>query len=515
MALLGSGFFVLRGVAVISQQYLTFRSSFGLAVRLTDRVMAQYLNRDYQWHLSQNSAELSSVSIAVCQFFASKVFTPLQLAGSQALTVLALGLVALTVEPVGALGAIFAIGLVVGALLWGTRKRLMPLSQIEVEELAVGQQLTTETFQAIREVKLLNLSETMRDRVRTSRRRWAHALRRSSTIIAAPRTVIETVAFAALITLVAYRSQGDSAAALAGIGVLGYAVIRILPSANNMVTHINTVRSGQASMRRLVEVLRPSDEIAAEAVRGASRHAALPLEAKGVCFGYNAAGAVLAGVDVRVDVGQSIGFVGATGCGKSTLLDIFAGLLEPTVGQVLLNEVPIAECRRSWWSQIGIVPQTITLLDASLMQNIALGVHVSDIDRTALARAVQLAQLDRVVDDLPDGLATPIGERGVRLSGGQRQRVAIARALYRDPPVILLDEGTSALDANTEQDVVRALRTDRPDRTLVMVAHRISTLRDCDEILLMDKGLVVNRGTYAHLLEHDPRFRRLANGDAR
>ncbi|HAS10931.1 MAG TPA: hypothetical protein DCS55_10520, partial [Acidimicrobiaceae bacterium] len=234
MAVVGSLFFVLRGLAVVSQQYVTFRSSYGLAVRLTDRVMADFLDRDYEWHLSQNSAELSSVSVAICQYFASKVFTPIQLAGSQALTVLSLGVVAIAVEPVGAIGAMLAIGTVIAVLLWSTRKRLLPLSQIEVEEVAVGQQLTIETFQAIREVKLLDLSATMRDRVRRSRRRWAYALRRSSTIVAAPRTVIETVAFAALITLVAYRGQGDGGAALAGVGVLGYAVIRILPSANNM-----------------------------------------------------------------------------------------------------------------------------------------------------------------------------------------------------------------------------------------------------------------------------------------
>lgn len=515
LALIGSAFFVLRGVAVIAQQYLTFRSSYSLAVRLTDRVTDRFLQRDYSWHLSKNSAELSSVAVGICQFFASKVFMPVQLAVSQALTVLSLVIVALVVEPVGALAAVIAIGAVVGLLLWGTRRRLVPLSQVEVEELANGQQLTTEAFQAIREVKLLGLSETIRDRIWRSRRRWAQAMRQTSTIVVAPRTIIETVAFTALIALVAYRSSGEGTTALAGIGVLGYAVIRILPTANNMVTHINTIRSGQASMSRLVEVLRleGSEDVQADG-GGLSQPAELPLRAVGVHYSYPSGEQVLGGVDLSVERGASIGLVGTTGCGKSTLLDVLAGLLAPTSGQVFLHDVPLEACRASWWENIGVVPQTITLLDASLADNIALGVDGGDDDGATLTRAIQLAQLASVVDGLPDGVDTRIGERGTRLSGGQRQRVAIARALYRDPPVIFLDEATSALDAQTEEAVVAGLKADRPDRTLVMVAHRISTLRDCDEILLLDGGRVVERGTHDHLLGVSPAFRRLAAADA-
>lgn len=514
MAVVGSLFFVLRGLAVIFQQYFTFRSSFGLAVRLTDRVIERFLDRDYGWHLSQNSSELSSVSIGVCQFFASKIFTPLQLAGSQALTVLSLAFVAIAVEPVGALVAVVAIGTVIGVLLSSSQRWLVPLSRIEVDELAVGQQLTTEAFQAIREVKVLSLSASIRGRIRVSRRRWAKAMRQSVTIVSAPRTVIETVAFIALISLVSFRGQSGGAAGLAGVGVLGYAVIRILPTANNMVTHINTVRSGRASMHRLAEVLRPTaNGFSGDGARSPGAPSNLPLEAVGVKFSYPTGEKVLAGVDLRVERGASIGLVGTTGSGKSTLLDVLAGLLPPTSGRVLLDGVPVEDCLDSWWKEIGIVPQTITLLDAPLSENIALGVAAERIDRHALSRAIRLAQLEDVVDGLPDGVETPIGERGVRLSGGQRQRVAIARALYRDPPVILLDEGTSALDAQTERAVVAGLKAERLDRTLVMVAHRISTLRDCDEILLLEGGRVTSRGSYDDLLNASSVFRGLAASD--
>lgn len=515
MAVVGSLFFVVRGVAVVSQLYLIYRSSFSLAVRLTDRVTEQLLGRDYSWHLSQNSSELSSVSVGVCQFFATKVFTPLQLAGSQALTVVALAVVAVAVEPVGALGAVVAIGAVIGLALRETRKRLVPLSEVEVEELAVGQQLTTEAFLAIREVKILGLSSAVRHRIGQSRRRWAEALRQSAVIVATPRTVIETVAFMALIILVAYRGQDDGAAALAGIGVIGYAVVRILPTANNMVTHLNTARSGRASMRRLAAVLaHERSGQHPDAVKMPSPPARLPLEASAISFAYPGEGGdVLAGVDVSIHRGTSVGLVGTTGCGKSTLLDILAGLLLPTDGEVRLAGVPLEACREAWWDEIGIVPQTITLFDASLSDNIALGTSATDLDPDALSRAIRLAQLEEVVEGLPNGVDTHIGERGVRLSGGQRQRVAIARALYRDPPVIFLDEGTSALDAQTELAVVAGLKADRPNRTLVMVAHRLTTLRDCEEILVLAAGKVVGRGTHEELLCSSTHYRSLAAVD--
>lgn len=509
LALLGSLFFVCRGLAVVGQQYFIFRSSYGLAVRLTDRVLETYLGRDYPWHLRQNSAELSSVATGVCQSFAIRVFTPMLFAGAYGITILALGAVALSVEPVGGLVTLLVLCVGVGGMLSWARRRLLPLSQIELEEMAQGQQLTTEIFQGVREVKLMDLSIAFRRRIWESRRRWGHAMRQGAVIVALPRTLIETIAFTALIVLVAVRGGSDSGAALASLGVLGYAVVRILPTANNVVTHINSVRSGQASLHRLAQVL--SEPAAAAGARAeADRPASLPLTVRGLRFGYTAGRPVLGGVDLRVEHGQSIGLVGSTGCGKSTLLDVLVGLLEPTGGSVELDGVPLSQCRKRWWNSIGFVPQSITLFDASLAENIAMAVDPSQLDHAALDRAIDVAELREVVDGLDEGIMTPVGERGVRLSGGQRQRVAIARALYRDPEILFIDEGTSALDSETERKVIRNLREGHVERTIIMVAHRTSTLRDCDEILLLDRGVVIARGTHDELWESSPAFRALA-----
>lgn len=510
MAVVGTLFFVVRGMAVLFQQYFVFRTTYSLAVRLTDAVTEQLLARDYRWHLSQNSAELSALALPVTQTFALRVFAPIQQVGSQGLVILALAAVAIAIEPVGAIATVVGLGLVVTVTLRLTRRQLLPLGEIELAETALGQQLTTEAFQTIREIKVLGLQASAISSIHRSRQRWGVAMRRSATIVAAPRTVIETVAFAALITLLAYRSGTD---ALSGIGVLGYAVVRILPSANNVITHLNTARGSQASMHRLATLLghRPAEHVARP---GASGSLTPPIVARNVRFAYSEDGAdVVQNVNLTIGVGESIGIVGRTGCGKSTLLDLISGLLDPTEGEIAVSGRPIADVRAEWWSSIGIVPQKINLLDTTLEQNIALGLELADVDRASLERAIRLAQMEEVIARLPDGLQTVVGEQGVRFSGGQRQRLAIARALYRNPPTLVLDEATSALDTATESAVIAALRADRPDRTLVMVAHRISTLRDCDLIVVMDSGRITATGTHDELLAASTTFRELVSAD--
>lgn len=514
LALFGLAFFSLRGALVIGQLYLTFRAAFSLAVRLTDRVTEALLRRPYSWHLSQNSSELATMAVIVPEQFCKGVFAPVQLVGAQALVVVALGTVAIVVEPVGAIGALLVLGVVMSMILRTTRRRLVRLGEIEVEETTRSQRVATESLTAVREVTVLELGPAVRNALWASRSRWSRALRDRATIVALPRVLIETVAFSALIVLLAARGDvgGD---ALAGIGLVGYAVVRLLPTVNGLITQVNMARGSQASMQVLADLLvepAMTDEPEPTLDETTGRQL-LPLVARGIQYSYPGGETVLRGVDLRLDRGTTIGIVGLTGCGKSTLLDLLIGLLPPSDGELLLNGLPLAAHRRAWWNQIGVVPQSITLLDATLAENIALGAGVRGIDPEALATAVKLAQLGPVVDKLPDGERTRIGDRGIRLSGGQRQRVAIARALYRDPPTIFLDEGTSALDQATEQAVIEALRTNRPDRTLVMVAHRISTLRDCDEILLLERGRVAARGTHDELLAGSATFRQLAAVD--
>ena len=226
----------------------------------------------------------------------------------------------------------------------------------------------------------------------------------------------------------------------------------------------------------------------------------------------NAPQSALKCIDLTIPSRSTVGFVGATGSGKTTAVDVILGLLEPQEGVLKIDGEPVtAATRRQWQRKIGYVPQHIYLTDESVAANIAFGVNASGIDQKAVERAAKIASLHEfVVNDLPQGYATAVGERGVRLSGGQRQRIGIARALYHNPQVLILDEATSALDNLTEKAVMEAVNNLGRDITIILIAHRLSTVRQCDQIYLLERGEVTAQGTFEELTQANERFRAMA-----
>jgi ABC-type multidrug transport system fused ATPase/permease subunit len=221
----------------------------------------------------------------------------------------------------------------------------------------------------------------------------------------------------------------------------------------------------------------------------------------------------LKSIDLIIHAHSTVGFVGATGSGKTTLVDVILALLEPQEGILTVDGQPItlANCRQ-WQRIIGYVPQQFYLADDSVAANIAFGMNVKDIDQKAVERVAKIANLHEfVTNDLPQGYATTVGERGVRLSGGQRQRIGIARALYHNPQVLILDEATSALDNLTEQAVMEAVNNLGHEITIIMIAHRLSTVRQCDQIYLLDRGELKASGTYEILKQQNEQFKKLSN----
>lgn len=242
-----------------------------------------------------------------------------------------------------------------------------------------------------------------------------------------------------------------------------------------------------------------------------SKMLANDLELEQVSFAYDAAGPdVLRDIDLRITPGEFVGICGPTGGGKSTLVDLLIGLLQPTAGAIRVDGRTLGPRPVWWWRQLGVVPQQVFLIDDTLRANVAFGQSAAEIDEERVRRSIEDAQLAPTIEELPQGLNTLVGERGIRLSGGQRQRVAIARALYREPPVLVLDDGTSALDGATETALVRAIERSRGTRTLIAVAHRLTTLRDADRILVVADGQIADEGTYDALLERSEVFRSLA-----
>jgi ABC-type multidrug transport system fused ATPase/permease subunit len=221
----------------------------------------------------------------------------------------------------------------------------------------------------------------------------------------------------------------------------------------------------------------------------------------GVSYRYpGATEDVLHDVRLRIPHGTMAGFVGSSGAGKSTLIDVILGLLTPTAGRVLVDGLDIQENLRGWQDRIGYVSQAIYLCDDSIRRNVAFGVADADIDDGAVRRALQAAQLDQFVDGLAEGIETNVGERGVRLSGGQRQRIGIARALYHGPAVLVLDEATSALDTETEESVMAAVNALHGTKTVIIVAHRLTTVANCDRLYRLDHGRIVQSGNYTNVV---------------
>jgi ABC-type multidrug transport system fused ATPase/permease subunit len=354
----------------------------------------------------------------------------------------------------------------------------------------------------VKDVKLLGREEDFLHQYHTHNKGSTYIGQLQATLQAIPRLGLELLAVLGLALLVFVMiGQGQSLdALLPTLGLFAAAAFRMLPSVNRVLSAIQSVRFSVPVVDTMYSELRML-ELAPSPQRGPPLRLGNTLTLEGVCFQYPSAEAMaIRDVSLSIERGSSVGFVGGSGAGKSTLVDIILGLLTPGSGTVAVDGTDIQSNLRGWQDQVGYVPQTIFLTDDSLRRNIALGLSSETIDEAAVRRALRSAQLAEFVDGLPDGLDTVVGERGIRLSGGQRQRIGIARALYHDPPVLVLDEATSSVDTATEADIMSAVRALRGDKTILIIAHRLSTVEHCDRLFCLDQGRVSTEGEAATVL---------------
>jgi ABC-type multidrug transport system fused ATPase/permease subunit len=281
--------------------------------------------------------------------------------------------------------------------------------------------------------------------------------------------------------------------------LFGAAAFRLLPSANQLLNNLQAIRFARPKLMLLYEDFKLADQQDSSLEVASSFLEEIRI--KDLSFSYdNVDVPALTDVNMFVRRGEAVGIIGSSGSGKSTLVDVLLGLLQPNSGQILVDNQNIQTNLRSWQNQIGYVPQTIFLTDDSLRRNIALGLPDNLVDADAVVDALRAAQLQDFVAGLPDGLDTVVGERGVRLSGGQRQRIGIARALYNKPEVLVLDEATSSLDTETEHEVMKAVQALQGTKTVVIVAHRLSTVEYCDRLYRLENARVVDEGTFSEVM---------------
>ncbi|MFN3667225.1 MAG: ABC transporter ATP-binding protein, partial [Sediminibacterium sp.] len=332
--------------------------------------------------------------------------------------------------------------------------------------------------------------------------RKAKIMEKQGTLQQIPRLYLELLAVMGLSGLIIMMLvQGKPLSLLLPtLGVFVVGAFRMIPSVNRIMISIQGIKSAEPVVQVLYDEFKMFER-AKEPDPVNAIHFTSEIIANNVSFKYESAKSItLKNVSISIKKGESVGFFGSSGSGKSTLVDIILGLLKANEGAVTVDGVNIQDNIRSWQTQIGYVPQTIYLTDDSLLKNIAFGVDDENIDLAAVNRAIDAAQLNEFISSLPDGMQTKVGERGVRLSGGQRQRIGIARALYHDPEFLVLDEATSSLDNSTESAVMEAVNLLRGQKTLLIVAHRLSTLKHCDRLYQLSKGIIIKQGSVENMI---------------
>jgi ATP-binding cassette, subfamily B, bacterial PglK len=516
MAGLVTVFFLLRSLVLMGQIYIQSRLVHNAGARLSNHLLRGYLAMPYLTHTQLNSSELVRNAFDSVQVLVREVMKPAVEVVAQAILVLGLTVVLLIVAPTATLIALAILGPIIWVLQAVIQPRLKRLGRESQESRQAVLQAMQQALGGIRDIRLLGRETQFADVY--AHQRWI--MSRTDYVRTAltdfPRTLMETglvlviVAVFVLAVLAGEALEG----VVATLGVFAYAGLRLQPSLRMIVQGLNHVRFGSAVIDDLLQDRERVDAVL-ESRRNRRTESGTPLsegiELRDVSFTYTPGVApALHGINLTIRKGEFIGICGPTGGGKSTLVDLIAGLLQPTSGQVLVDGRPLDDHPAWWYAQLGVVSQSIYLVDDTIRNNIAFGLPDEEIDDVLLRSSIERAQLHDVIAGLPRGLDTIVGERGIRLSGGQRQRVAVARALYREPSVIIFDEGTSALDSATEAALVSAVDELKAGRTLVSVAHRISTVSSAERIIIVEGGRIAGEGRYSDLMQQSVLFRTLA-----
>jgi len=466
--------------------------AYGVQANLSKRLFSSYLHQPYAFHLQQNSALLIRNATTEANLFASHALMQgLQLM-AELLVVLGVAILLMLVEPVGTLIVGLTLGIVATLFFRTTRARILLWGEQRQFHEGLRLQHLQQGLGGIKDVILSGRQEVFLSQYDQHNNAASIAARHQEFLKQVPRLGLEWLAIFGLAVLVmSMMVQGRSLADVAPvIGAFAAAAFRLMPSLNRILGSIQTLRY----MSPVIDTLNEQVHLPLSGSRKGSMQLTFDRDIRvdNVSFSYQADGIpALQQISLIIEKGRTVGFIGTSGSGKSTLIDIILGLLQPGDGKILVDGQDVRANLRAWQAMIGYVPQTIYLTDDTLKRNVAFGVPDDHIDESAVVAAIKAAQLEDFIACLPQGLDTPVGERGVRLSGGQRQRIGIARALYHDPEVLILDEATSALDNKTERGFMDAIDALRGRKTILIVAHRLSTVEQCNQIFQLEHGQLI------------------------
>lgn len=495
---------IIIAIYIVKNLYITFMYSqqykfiYGNQRKLATKLLDCYMHQKYQFHVSKNVAELQRNVTTDVNGFYTVVLYVLQFTAEVsvcAVLVIYLGVADLvTTLVVAALVVVFLL------FFFGFFKKvLVKKGQENREYNVIVSKWILQAFAGIKEIKVTNSEQYFVHNYNQSYKKYATIQRQQSMLTFMPRPIMETVCICGLLLAVIVKllqDGSDITSFIPTLTVFAVAAFRMLPSFNRITGYMGGIMFNKPSIDAVYKDLKEIEVLMKEQEKEEQSTIAIELNKEirvnDVSFKYpESKRMILDHANLSIKKNTSVAFIGSSGAGKTTLADLILGLFEPINGKITVDDIDIRNHMKSWHQCIGYIPQNIYLMDDTIKANITFGIDEDRIDEQAINKALKEAQLDELINSLPDGLETVIGDRGVKLSGGQRQRIGIARALYRNPRVLVLDEATSALDNETEKDVMEAIDGLHGTRTLIVIAHRLSTIKNCDEIYEVGNGKII------------------------
>lgn len=519
---LGIGVLVFLTVAACISMFTIWRlSMYGAQVgaELGSRLFSHYMYQPWLFHASGSSSQLTNRIAQETGRISGQIINPLMQMNAKIVMAMFMALAIFLYNPLVAVSGLLIFSSAYFLLYKTVRRRLVFNGQQISEAQQMRFKLMGEGFGGIKDALLLGRQEVFTARFHATCEKLATSQGTTQALGQVPRYAMELIAFGSVIFLVLYllsAHEGNLGSILPVLSIYALAGFKLLPAFQQIYTGLSQIRGNLAAFDAIREDLRASSLMVGSKDLEPNRHRIIPkkeIHLKNITFSYPGKDEqALKNLDIQIPANTVIGLVGASGSGKSTAIDILLGLIQPQKGALIIDGGPLTTSNiRAWQNCVGFVPQSIFLADSSIRENIAFGLRPESIDDEKIKRAASMAHLDELLSELPQGLETRVGERGVQLSGGQRQRIGIARALYHDAEVLVLDEATSALDGITEKLIMDAIHDFSGKKTIIMIAHRLATVRQCDSIYLLEKGRVVDHGKYEELTKRSQLFQKMAS----
>ena len=516
------GIFVLITLVIAASvsMFVAWRLSMfatQVGVEIADRLYSYYLNQDWLFHTTGSTSNLTKKIAVESPRVTVQILLPLVQMNARIILIFLILLIMLLYDPI-----IVAVGFVVFSLPYVilfkfVRNRLQRNGKNISNMFEERFKLMSEGFGGIKDVLLFGRSRDFKKRFSKTGDKLAHNQGTNIAISHVPRYFMELLAFGSMISLVLYlviNAQGYAGLLLPTLSVYALTGMKLLPALQQTYGSIAQIKANLPAYESIREDLKNINAEIEPKVESNQqpwlKHNEVDLKNITFCYPGKVIPA-LESVSIKIKPNSTVGFVGTSGSGKSTLADVIIGLIKPQQGEVIIDGIPLIKKNlRAWQDKIGFVPQSIFLTEGTIAENVAFGIQQDLINYNQVQKALKLAHLEEWVSELELGIHSKVGERGVQLSGGQRQRIGIARALYYEADILVFDEATSALDGITEKTILDAIQDFKGQKTLIMIAHRLKTIQNCDQIFMMEKGCVIDCGTYQQLLEKNEKFKKMS-----